>query len=196
MKEDSVDKQPVKDESTKGFTAEQMQKLLRLLDDTEGAGHNINQIQRRDNDSNRNSQGNNLWILDTGATDHVTHNKNCFTTFFRIKPVKIKLPNNNDVIAYYAGTVQFCDNLILFNVLYVPEFHFNLISVQTLIKDLNCKLIFSSKCCQIQDTITSQMIGQANLSQGLYYLDIVPVTKFTNFFPNIVLNCSKIDIDT
>ena len=40
------------------------------------------------------------------------------------------------------------------------------------------------------------MIGQANLNQGLYYLDIVPVTKFTNFFPNIVLNCSKVDIDT
>ncbi|XP_027925385.1 uncharacterized protein LOC114182672 [Vigna unguiculata] len=57
IKEDSIDKQqPVKDESTKGFTAEQMQRLLRLLDDTEGAGHNINQIQRRDNDSSRNSQ--------------------------------------------------------------------------------------------------------------------------------------------
>ena len=40
------------------------------------------------------------------------------------------------------------------------------------------------------------MIGQANLSQGLYYLDIIPVTKITDFFPNIVLNCSKVDIDT
>jgi len=130
IKEDSVDKQqPVRDESTKGFTAEQMQRLLRLLDDTEGTGHNINQIQRRDNDSSRNSQGKNLWILDTGATDHVTHNKNCFTTFFKIKPIKIKLPNNNDVTAQFAGTVQFCADLILFNVLYVPEFHFNLISV-------------------------------------------------------------------
>ena len=168
IKEDSVDKQFVKDETVKEFTTEQMQKLLRLLNDYEDTGHNINQMKKDANGTNKKPQGKNLWILDTGATDHVAHNKDCFTTFFKIKPVKIKLPNNSDVIMYFAGTIQFFDNLILFNVLYVPEFYFNRISVQTLIKDLNCNLIFSSKCCQIHDIITSQIIRQANLSQGLY----------------------------
>jgi len=155
IKEDSADKQSVKDENVKGFTAEQMQKLLRLLNDSEDTRHNVNQMRKDTNDTNRNPQGKNLWILDTGATDHVAHNKDCFTTFFKIKPMKIKLHNNSDVIAYFARTVQFSDKLILFNVLYVPEFYFNLISVQTLIKDLNCNLIFSSKCCQIKDITTS-----------------------------------------
>jgi len=82
--------------------------------------------------------------LDTGATDHVAQNRENFSTFFRIKPVNIKLPNNSIVTANFAGTIQFSTQLILFNVLYVPEFSFNLISVQTLIKDLNCKLRFSS----------------------------------------------------
>jgi len=40
------------------------------------------------------------------------------------------------------------------------------------------------------------MIGQANLNQGLYYLDSTLVKDITDFFPNVVLNYSKVDIDT
>ena len=45
--------------------------------------------------------------------------------------MNIKLPNNNTVTTNFIGIVQFSENLILFNVLYVLEFSFNLISVQT-----------------------------------------------------------------
>jgi len=39
---------------------------------------------------------------------------------------------------------------MIFNVLYIPEFSFNLIFVQSLIKDLNCSLFFSNEHYQIQ----------------------------------------------
>ena len=91
IKEDSSDKQTMKDEAIKGFTTDQMQKLLKLQEDYEDTKHSINQMQKRTNATDRNPQGKNLWILDTGQ------NKDYFTTFFRIKPMKIKLPNDNIV---------------------------------------------------------------------------------------------------
>ena len=33
------------------------------------------------------------WIIDFGATNHVYHNLNVFTTYTKIKPVLISLPN-------------------------------------------------------------------------------------------------------
>ncbi|XP_017423625.1 uncharacterized protein LOC108332834 [Vigna angularis] len=42
--------------------------------------------------------------------------------------------------------------------------------VQSLIKDLNCSLTFSSKTCQIKENHTLKMIGYANCWRGLYYL--------------------------
>lgn len=92
-------------------------------------------------------KGHSSWIIDTRATDHVTHEKTQFVTFYKIKPIYVKLPNKSIVIAKYAGTIQFSKNLVIFKVLYILDFSFNLISIQSLIKDLNCTLTFSSEMC-------------------------------------------------
>ena len=78
--------------------------MQKILEESDDIGHNINHMQKRGNNNDKNSQRKNIWIVDIGAIDHVAHKKDCFTTFFRIKPVKIKLPNNNDVIANFAST--------------------------------------------------------------------------------------------
>ncbi|XP_019447246.1 PREDICTED: uncharacterized protein LOC109350467 [Lupinus angustifolius] len=57
------------------------------------------------------------WILDTGATDHVCHSLSLYQNFKRIKPLLITLPNGNQVIANYSGTVVFSNDLYLTNVL-------------------------------------------------------------------------------
>jgi len=119
--------------------------LLQLLDDS--PKHNINQIQGHDITSETQLEGKNSWILDTGATDHVTYNKRNFITFYKIKPVNINLPNGSSIKACHAGTVQFSNDLIIFNVLYILEFSFNIIFVHRLIEDINYKLTFYSKYC-------------------------------------------------
>jgi len=57
MKEDPNDKQNVKDETINGLTAEQMQKLLKLLNDSDDYGHSINQIQKHANPTDKIPQG-------------------------------------------------------------------------------------------------------------------------------------------
>jgi len=87
------------------------------------------------------------WILNTGATNHVTFDKMLFVSLYKIKPICIKFPNNYHVTTTYAGTIKFIGNLIIFNVLYILDFAFNLIFVQCLIDNLDCQLIFSCKSC-------------------------------------------------
>ncbi|XP_014490460.1 uncharacterized protein LOC106753175 [Vigna radiata var. radiata] len=153
------------------FTLEQMQKLLKMLKKVDEPTHKVNQMQRDNIDDKR---GISSWILDTGATDHVTHDKRNFVTFHKIKPISIRLPNNAIITVEHAGTVQFSKIFVIFNVLYIPDFCFNLISVQSLIKDLNCSMTFSSEISQIRENSTLKMIGYANLCKGLYHLQDFP----------------------
>ena len=80
----------------------------------------------------------------------------------------IRLPNENYVIASCSGTIFFNKNLILENVLYVPDFSFNLISICQLTASLKCELIFSSTKCLIQNSRTKDKIGTVDLIAGLY----------------------------
>jgi len=126
-----------KQDST-GFTPEQIQKLLQFIEHAKKPGHSVNRVQRKDSNTSNyiTQQGSISWILDTNATDHVTYTKEHFITFHKIKPICIKLPNSSTLTVHFARTIHFLENFIIFNVLYIPEFTFNLIFVRTLIKDL------------------------------------------------------------
>ncbi|XP_068475074.1 uncharacterized protein [Phaseolus vulgaris] len=108
------------------------------------------------------------WILDSGATDHVCTCLSEFTSYKSSKPVLISLPNGHSFYTSYSGTVAFSNRFYLTNVLYVPEFTFNLISASKLASNLNCHLIFSSKNCVIQDNLTKDKIGTVEAKNGLY----------------------------
>ena len=120
----------------------------------------------------------NSWILDSGATDHVCNSPSWFTSHYPIKPIQVRLPNDHYVLANIAGTVSFPNTLTLTNVLYVPNFSFNLISISQLTSDQRYSLTFSSNGCQIQDMRCMRMIGSVSLVGGLYYLLINQVAGY------------------
>ncbi|WVZ08815.1 hypothetical protein V8G54_022161 [Vigna mungo] len=173
------------------LTPEQMQKLLKMIEEADQPSHIINQMQSNNKEDD---SGTLSWIIDTGATDHVTHEKESFVTFYKIKPITVRLPNNTIITANYAGTVQFSKDFVLFNVLYIPDFSFNLISVQSLTKDLNCSLTFSSRDCQIRENSTLKMIGGASSHKGLYYLQDFPCPD-QNFVFKSVFSFKHVDIN-
>nr|KYP65361.1 hypothetical protein KK1_011594 [Cajanus cajan] len=88
------------------------------------------------------------WILDSRVTDHVFPSKSYFSSLVSIKPVSVKLPNNQYVFASYSGTIHL-GNLTLYNALYVPDFFVHLISIQKLVTTLNCIVIFCEYDCII-----------------------------------------------
>ncbi|WVZ08254.1 hypothetical protein V8G54_021600 [Vigna mungo] len=96
-----------------------------------------------------NSQNKTPWIIDSGATDHIASSLDSFFNYSKIKLVQINLPNGTVVFAHILGFVQLSPNFIIHNVLFVPNFNFNLLSISKLILSKKYSVTFSSVHCYI-----------------------------------------------
>ena len=122
------------------------------------------------NPSNKTTHNEETWVLDTGATDHIIHSISLFTKITSSISSFVHLPNGEKVLATRIGTIQVTTSLILEDVICVPAFSFNLISVSKLTKSLSCCLVFLSNYCFVQDLTCWKMIGLGKLHNNLYLL--------------------------
>lgn len=90
---------------------------------------------------------------------------------------KINLPNGETSNITGVGKVRLCNDLNLKNAMLIPNFRHNLLSVQKLSRDSNCKVVFLSHYCVIQDKNTSKVKRVGKAVKGLYYLQDEPVYK-------------------
>ena len=112
----------------------------------------------------------NDWIIDTSAIDHMAHSVSCLTTITSIINTFVYIPNGEKALVTHIGTVHISDNLILYGVLCVPSFTFNLISISQLTKSLFCCLVFLGSFCFIQDLANWNIIRLGKATKGLYLL--------------------------
>ena len=91
----------------------------------------------------------NEWIVDTGATDHMVYSLSSFTSITSTIHGYIHLPNGQKVLATHIGSVQISNTLILTNVLCVPAFSFNLITITKFTDSMPCCVLFFSQFCFI-----------------------------------------------
>ena len=131
----------------------------------------------------------NAWILDFGATDHMTHNPNQFKTYLLCPSnKKIVIADGTTTIVASIGDVQVTSNLVLKNVLHVPQLSTNLVSIQKLTQDLSCRVILDVSFCEFQDQSSGRKIGLAKEHTRLYFLstssqlELVKSTLSTSFF--------------
>lgn len=113
-----------------------------------------------------------LWIIDSGATDHMSHSPNLFTTYSPC-PSSRKIATADGSLTTVAGTgnIELTPSLTLKNVLHVPRLSTNLVSVKRLTQDLHCHVIFHHSYCVFQDKDSGRTIGHAREKDGLYYLE-------------------------
>ena len=83
------------------------------------------------------------WIIDTGATNHMTCSTSCFTNINASISYSLKLPNGHNVPVTHTGTIQLTKSILLADVLCVPSFSFNLLSTKKLSTFLTYYLFFS-----------------------------------------------------
>ena len=69
------------------------------------------------------------WVIDTGATNHMVHSITCFTTITATLNTFVNLPNGEVALVTHVGIVKISEHLTFHNVLCVPSFSFNLISI-------------------------------------------------------------------
>uniref|UniRef100_A0A7N2LCX6 Retrotransposon Copia-like N-terminal domain-containing protein n=1 Tax=Quercus lobata TaxID=97700 RepID=A0A7N2LCX6_QUELO len=98
------------------------------------------------------------WIIDIGATNHIVHFVAILISITCISNSYVYLPNGEKALVSHIGTVKLTETLILTEVLVVPFFTFNLISVSHLNKSVTC-LIFLGIFFFIQDLAHWSMIG-------------------------------------
>ncbi|KAL2927193.1 Retrovirus-related Pol polyprotein from transposon RE1 [Bienertia sinuspersici] len=115
------------------------------------------------------------WIIDTGASHHVTGDDSSLFDTKIISPWPVGLPNGSRSFATLVGRVALSSHLTLENVLFVPDLCCNLISVSQLIDDSNCLVSFTNSVCVIQDLPSRMQIGAGERRDGLYYFHNVPV---------------------
>ncbi|XP_056841747.1 uncharacterized protein LOC130494925 [Raphanus sativus] len=110
------------------------------------------------------------WIIDSGATHHVCHDRSKFLTLSDTLNQSVSLPNGLGVQIVGTGQVKINESLILNNVLYIPDFRLNLIS----------------------DLTRGLMIGQGEEVANLYILDEASVgelsTRPSSFCASVVLD--------
>jgi len=126
-----------------------------------------------------------LWILDLGATYHISSYLENFVVYRTIPYVFIKLPNETTVYPNIKGTIIFSTTFIMHNVLYIPGFNFNLIPVSQLAIKSYCSIRFTDQICEIQDNHTMRMIGFAKIHYELYILEN-PKGLGKHFAPNSI----------
>ncbi|XP_057249216.1 uncharacterized protein LOC130590683 [Beta vulgaris subsp. vulgaris] len=134
--------------SNGGITAQQLEQLLKLLPLPS---------RSKDDDSGDEMETNfaemikcNLaqsvckdWILDSGATHHMTGNFELLEN-----PIKathqpsISLPNGETSLVSHSGETQVAGNMKLHKVMYIPSFRHNLVSIQKLTQHHGCKVLF------------------------------------------------------
>ena len=94
-----------------------------------------------------------------------------FDIFVPVSSVTVTLSNGSYVPITHTDTIKITESLILYDVLLVPDFQFNLISVSSLIRSLVCSAHFFPNGCLIHELSRALMIGKDSLYNNLYILD-------------------------
>jgi hypothetical protein len=128
-------------------------------------------------------------ILDSGATDHITYSPNLLVNSRQntILPLVI-IPSREQAPITSTGTVPLNSVISLKNMLGVPNFKVDLMSISRVTKGLNCSVTFFSYWCILQDLATKTMIGLGKQRGKLYYLvALASTTPTPKFQPSTIV---------
>lgn len=108
------------------------------------------------------------WLVDSGASNHVTSNPSSFSNFSVLHhPRKIILADGSSTPALGQGRVDLTPDLSLDNVLLVSAFPTSLLSVKKLCDYLHCCAVFTKSVCLFQDVVSQKELGRGSNRNGL-----------------------------
>ena len=88
------------------------------------------------------------WVIDSGATDHMTGNSSLFSTFqSQPSPSTVTLADGSHSCVLGSDTIVPTPSIPLTSVLSLPKFSFNLMSVSKLTQALKCYISFFFYFC-------------------------------------------------
>ncbi|PKU73369.1 Retrovirus-related Pol polyprotein from transposon TNT 1-94 [Dendrobium catenatum] len=124
--------------------------------------------------------GNQDWVLDTGATTHLTPNMNqlqqsypysCQESVSIANGSTLPIQNSGQGILSLPDTPR---KLRLRNILHVPSLTHNLLSVSKLISDNSISITFNTNGFEIKDSLDNHLLLRGHLHKGLYHIQQAP----------------------
>lgn len=118
--------------------------------------------------------------MDSGAFKHMTFNKSLFSNLSPMsKPIMVILPNSYKMKVTHSGSVYLLSNLLLHNVLYIPSFKFNLLSIHKLCKQFQKFILFTPNTYfMLQDPSLKSPLVLGREQRGLYVFKSTQLTVF------------------
>ena len=112
----------------------------------------------------------NIWIIDSGGTDHMTPHSS-FSSYIALSGNPyITVANGSTTPINGRGNNHLQPSFPLKNVFHVPKLSHNLLFIQKITQDLNCAVVFFPSHCVFQDLAMGKTIGIVKEQGGLYYL--------------------------
>jgi hypothetical protein len=114
------------------------------------------------------------WILDSGASAHVTGRWSEFVSYAPNPPMHketIQTADGTYQPVKGVGTVKCTPSITLSSVLYAPSFPVSLVSMSALVDDIDCRIIADRYNCIIEERTTGRRLGVGVRHKGLWYLD-------------------------
>ena len=127
----------------------------------------------------------------------MVHSISVFSSITCVSNSFVHLPNGEKALVTHIGTVHLTETLILTDVLCVPSFTFNLISVSQLNKTQSYCIVFLGSFCFIQDLALWSTIGLGREQNGLYLLENIFTNKDLSHIPALPFChsvCSQLDL--
>ncbi|KAJ0079986.1 hypothetical protein Patl1_24157 [Pistacia atlantica] len=87
-----------------------------------------------------------------------------------VSPSTVRLPNEHHSTITHIGSCNIGLDRKLTNVLFVPNFKFNLISISKVTKDLSCFVSFYPNFCIFQGLSNGKILGIGKESESLYFV--------------------------
>jgi GAG-pre-integrase domain len=111
------------------------------------------------------------WVLDSGATDHMTGNKDLLDNYRKYEKNQfVTVANGEKMEILGCGSINLFSKEIS-NILFVQNCSSNLLSIRKITNQLNCDIIFSSNNVIFQELTSKRLIGEGFCENGLYFLN-------------------------
>ncbi|CAN1293972.1 Retrovirus-related Pol polyprotein from transposon RE2, partial [Linum perenne] len=157
------------------LSKEQLEQILSLLKPQLAISGNPSDSSARSGNLSltQSDSQHNDWILDSGASDHMTNTSFQFVSYTPDSGSnKIKVADGNFATIAGKGNIPLSTYITLKSVLHVQKLSHSLLSIHKLTHVTNCLVHFYPFHCIIQDRSSGRVIGRGSLREGLYFLDV------------------------
>lgn len=112
-------------------------------------------------------------MIDSSASLHICCTLDQMHTTYKLdKRIEVRLPDGSTIGVVSGGTVKLNEDIVLMNVLYIPDFTHNLLSMAQLIHDCGINCVFYTYHCIFQQDDTDKILEVGKIEKNLYVMQV------------------------